>query len=229
MSVPELLVLVRHAQSQSQLGKRGRYFTDEEKAAWQGDFLDRAVPITEKGSGHARRVGHKLRAAYGVFDFAWCADYVRTEETAKALLEAYPLTGRLKIKTSPLLRERDVGYFFSLTDAEVRRDYPHFDEYRDTVGQLDFRWRGGESLLPDVYQRVLLWKQEQQLSGAWAGKRILVVASWGSLMMLRYFLEDWTREDFERHAECMENCSVTVYREEKGILRLQYANKLLCK
>lgn len=230
MSIPSILVLARHGQSQTQVGKKGRYFTQEERDTWETPLADRQTPLSEAGLEHAVRVGRALKDRYGVFDLIWHSDYVRNEQTARAFIECYTAVerGHVQLRGSPLLRERDYGYLFGLTADEVAREHPGFDAYHDAVGQLDFRWPGGESLLPDVYARVMLWQVQQHISGAWTDKRILVVGSWGSLLMMRYVLENWSDQNFWENAEKVSNCCVTVYEANGRSLELRSENHVLC-
>jgi broad specificity phosphatase PhoE len=149
------ILLARHGESD--WNRNGR---------WQG-HADR--PLTEVG----RRQAHELaeRLAYTDLDAIYSSDLRRARETA----EIIGRTQGLDVKTTPALREVDVGSWSGLTRAEAEQRFP----------QAYHRWLAGEEGWDDgetydqLSDRVLAAVRE--IAAAHPGERVLVLAHGGSI------------------------------------------------
>lgn len=109
------LLLLRHGQSENNLSNRssGQYDT----------------PLTALGVEQARIACQYVLSAYAV-DAIWSSDLSRARDTVTPVARALGM----EIKTSPLLREVDVGIFANVYYPEVRTrwasEYTEWIQYR---------------------------------------------------------------------------------------------------
>lgn len=158
---------------------------------------DHRTPLTARGRRQADIRGPRIWAAHGPFDVAWHSGYARTRETPERLLVAAPARPRARLRVGHhlVLRERDTGYAYDMTEREVRRAFPWLQAYWDTYGPVFGRPPGGESLA-DVARRGYLFLN--MVFREAAGKRVLVVSHGGTMWMLRMLLERWPWDEAER-------------------------------
>ena len=210
---PVLLVLVRHAESERNVAKKGnRFFLDDEARKSVQGIPDHRTPLTDRGRLQAAQTGVALRSSFGPFDYAYHSGYRRTRETLDHLLAGYPQQERshLQLRHHLFLRERDTGYTFDMTTAEAETAFPWLQDYWNTYGPVFGRPPGGESLA-DVAKRAYLFLS--MLFRDRGGQRVLVVTHGGTLWMLRMLLERWTWEETEDRFRTgsVPQCSVTDY------------------
>jgi phosphohistidine phosphatase SixA len=75
-------VLVRHAESERNVAKKGnRFFLDEEARKSVRGIADHQTPLTARGLLQASTTGIALRRDFGLFDYAYHSGYRRTRET----------------------------------------------------------------------------------------------------------------------------------------------------
>jgi broad specificity phosphatase PhoE len=218
---PSLLVVVRHAESERTVAKKGNAFflDDESRKAVQG-VADHHVPLTVEGRRQAELTGRALRARVGRFDCVYHSGYRRTEDTASGLLSAYSADERasMPVHHHLYLRERDTGWAYDMTTAEAETAFPWLHGYWETFGRFFARPPGGESMA-DVVARVDRFLNE--LFRDHAGRRALLVTHGGALRALRYMLEGLAYEEFCEHwSEPVPNCAVTVYEWDPSANRL---------
>jgi 2,3-bisphosphoglycerate-dependent phosphoglycerate mutase len=231
MDHPSRIVLVRHAESERNLAKKGStFFADDESRRALRGVPDHEVPITAEGWRQAGRTGEALRARFGDFDVVYHSDYRRTAETTEGLLRAFSPEQRaaLAIKQNIFIRERDSGYAYDMTTAEAEAAFPWLHEYWRTTGSFFARPPGGESVA-QVCERVALFLD--LLFQNHRGQRVLVVTHGVTLRAFRFLLERWTHDEATRslRAHAPKNCSVTVYEEESGQLVLRDYNTVYWK
>lgn len=216
-----LLVLVRHAESERTVAKKGNTFflDDESRKAVQG-VGDHQVSLTNHGRLQAESIGQALRAHFGPFDCVYHSGYRRTEETAAGVLSAYSAEERasMPVLHHLYLRERDAGWAYDMTTAEAEAAFPWLRDYWETSGRFFARPPGGESMA-DVVSRVDRFIDE--LLRDHANRRVLVVTHGGTLRALRYLLESWTYEEFSEHwSEPVPTGAVTAYEWDPTTSRL---------
>jgi 2,3-bisphosphoglycerate-dependent phosphoglycerate mutase len=172
---PALLVLVRHAESERNMAKKGnRFFLDDEARKSVQGIADHRTPLTARGRLQASQTGDALRHTFGLFDYAYHSGYRRTRETLEHLLCGYPEQERahIQLRHHLFLRERDTGYTFDMTTAETEAAFTWLQDYRNTYGPVFGRPPGGESLA-DVAKRAYLFLS--MLFRERGGQRVLVV------------------------------------------------------
>ena len=219
---PARLVLVRHAESERNVAKKGnRFFLDDEARKSVQGIADHRNPLTERGRQQAFDTGRALRRAFGPFDYAYHSGYRRASETLEEILRAYPDGERsvIRIRHNGFLRERDTGYTFDMTTAEAEAAFPWLQDYWNTYGPIFGRPPGGESLA-DVAKRVYLFLS--MLFRDRAGQRVLVVSHAGTLWMFRMLLERWTWEEAEAEVRGgrIPNCGVSHYEYDEASGRM---------
>lgn len=227
MRRPELLVIVRHAESvRNQAKKDTVYFADDAARRVVRGTPDHLVELTEAGHAQAWQTGRAIRERFGVFDRVFTSGYMRTEQTAQGLLNAYPDDERPPIETNLYIRERDPGYTYDMTEAEAAENFPWLAEYWQTFGGFFSRPPGGESLA-DVTSRVDTFLRS--LYRECAGQRVLVVMHGGTIRCLRFLLEQWPYEKVNQlvRDDPPANCGVTTYRAAgDGDLALEDYNRV---
>ncbi|MGE5596637.1 MAG: histidine phosphatase family protein [Hyphomicrobiales bacterium] len=131
------LLLVRHGESEWNAERR-----------WQG-WHD--VPLSPRGEAQAKRAAEQLRwlLANQVVRAVAASDLARARQTAEILTEGLGLG---PVLTDRRLRERNVGEWSGLTEAEVEARFPGMLG-RWRTGELD-RIPGGESNA-EVLERAL--------------------------------------------------------------------------
>jgi broad specificity phosphatase PhoE len=220
MKQPELFVSIRHAQSLINVVRPGvgAHFTNEGQLAQISGLPDHKIPLTEQGWAQARATGVYLREKFGEFDVAYDSNYLRTAQTLDGILEAYSPQQRAALlrRHSHLIRERERGYTFHMTQAEIGITFPWFQQYSERHGYFYSRPPGGQSPAEMCDQALMFL--EHELTN-YAGKRVLEVVHGGTMRAQRYVLEHWTPEQLEEAAarDDSRNCGITVYRYcEKG-------------
>src|SRR5688572_8940988 len=112
---PALLVLVRHAESERNVAKKGnRFFLDDESRKSVQGIADHRTALTPRGREQALQTGAALREKFGVFHYAYHSGYRRTRETLDGLLGNYSdeERARINVRHHLFLRERDTGHTF---------------------------------------------------------------------------------------------------------------------
>jgi broad specificity phosphatase PhoE len=222
-SPPALLVLVRHGESVRNVAKRAnRFFLDDEARKHVRGIPDHRIPLSDEGRRQAIEAGRALRERFGPFDQVYHSGYLRTVDTTKHLLDAYPPDerARIRVRHHLFIRERDPGYAYDMTDAEATAAFPWLQDYWTTFGPFFARPPGGESLA-QVCERVYTFLQK--LSRTMGGKRVLIVTHAGTIWCIRYVLERWTYDEAEHRfrTERIPNASITSYeRQPDGRLAL---------
>lgn len=227
MERPDLLVLVRHAESLRNSVKRGAtYFADDEMRRTVRGTPDHEIPITDTGMRQAFETGKALRNRFGLFDYIYDSGYLRTVQTRELLLSAYSEQERekMKVRSNLFIRERDPGFAYDMTEEEADRAFPYLREYWKTFGGFFACPPGGESLA-QVTERV--YQFLNMLFRDRVGERILVVTHGGTLRSFRFLLERW---DYGKAlkwppGESPKNCGITTYNyssEEKRLVLQDY-------
>ena len=222
MKKPSLLVFVRHAESTRNAAKTGTFFTSDEQRKQVQGISDRETPLTARGLQQAEQTGRALQQRFGAFDALFHSGYQRTIETAAGLLRAYTPEerGALPQHTNLLIRERDTGYAFDMTQEESELHFPWLSNYWKTFGAFFAHPPGGESMA-QVCQRVALFLDH--LYRDLAGKKVLIVSHGGTIRAFRYWLEQWSYQEADAHFHSFaapKNCAVISYVNQDDTLKL---------
>ncbi|PPA31850.1 histidine phosphatase family protein [Aeromonas jandaei] len=148
------LVVIRHGETQA--NAEGRY---------QG-ALD--IGLNESGQRHIARLADEIAATQAPFDRLLASPLQRTRESAAIFARQLDLP----VELAPAFRERHVGLFEGLTQAEAKSRYPEL-----WARNITRRWAeaplGGETL-DEVVARVSQGLLE--LTSSAQGERVLLVA-----------------------------------------------------
>ncbi|MBI3292448.1 MAG: histidine phosphatase family protein [Elusimicrobia bacterium] len=220
---PSLLVIVRHAESQRNEAKKDHiHFPDEAARAKVKGIPDHHIPLTPEGWRQSEAVGRLLRQQFGRFDGVYHSGYLRTIQTTEGILSAYPAAERrrMAVRAHVFIRERDSGYTYDMTTAEVEDAFPWITEYWDTFGGFFARPVGGESLA-QVVERVHLFLNI--LARDHAGQKVLIVTHVGTLRCFRFLLEQWSYDQALAWLPGTKpgNCGIAVYVTDRSTHRLR--------
>lgn len=215
---PKQLVLIRHAESARNEAKKGRdgqkpttYFADEDARKLVKGIGDHKIPITQLGFQQAAKAGLYLRDNFEKPDFVYDSEYLRTIQTADTALSAYNNDegGQIERRSTTLLRERDPGYTYDMTEEEVDKYFPYLREYWKTMGGFHAAPPGGESL-SKVVERVIGFLTE--IYHTRDGQNVWIFTHGGTIRCIRYFIEHWGEEKFVS-TPGPDNCGITVYNQ----------------
>lgn len=149
------LLLARHGESDWNRSKR-----------WQG-FADR--PLTDRGRQQAEELADRLDDTE--LDAIYSSDLQRARDTAEAVARRKGL----EVKTTPALREVDVGSWSGLTRAEAEAGYP--EAYARWLQGAE-GWEDGETY-EQLSNRVL--EAIRRIAADHDRGRVLVVAHGGTI------------------------------------------------
>ncbi|MEI7741261.1 MAG: histidine phosphatase family protein [bacterium] len=208
---PELLVFVRHGESERNRIKRGVFYKDEAERAPLRGVPDHRIGLSEFGVEQSVKTGIGLANDFGRPDFAFYSGYLRVRETMEHALAAYSEKQLRKIerREHPFLVERNPGYGYDMMKAEADGHFPYIDEFWKTFGHFLSTPIGGESLQA-VQIRAYLFLDE--MLKFYVGEKVFVFAHSGTIRCLASLLEGWSIHD-ERWdpKNGSGNCGVTAY------------------
>lgn len=208
---PELLVVVRHGQSEANvLSKPERNKVGKAPQDWA---------LTKQGCVQADVTGEYLRSRFGNFDRHFVSPYRRAQETAEIM---YP---DVEFREDSRLSERQNGIWDDLDPELICRYYPLESHRREREGEYYYRPVGGESW-PDVELRAQSFLST--LSRDCAGQKVLVVGHGHWLILLMRILEGFSIEEASRlyHEKgTLRNASVALFHSEVVLGREQLRRK----
>ncbi len=183
---PVELILVRHGTTADNLASRW--------SGWQD------TPLSQSGRRQAEAVASYL-AEIASAEILYCSPLSRALTTAALIGERLGLAPRIHSG----LKEAYFGAVEGMLDIEVQRLHPDMYAAAQDLGNLDFRWPGGES------RRDFVTRIRRTLGAIIAAEdgaaRKLVVGHGG---MFSLFLADLMEGDPSRWPKyMMNNCSVT--------------------
>ncbi|HEY6967682.1 MAG TPA: histidine phosphatase family protein [Candidatus Angelobacter sp.] len=213
---PELLVIVRHGQSERNVAK------EQAKASgnamvWGSSLRDVDTPLTPLGIQQAISTGKFLRDK-ATFDVIFSSPYMRTMQTAQHIAEQL---GRVpEIIMEERVREIEFGILDGLTHQGIKERYPDEWARREREGKYWYRAPGGESR-PDVALRVHSFLGA--LTRDFRQKKVLVVCHSVVVLIFRRLLERWDESKYlevDKEDDVL-NCGITTYRYDRDSNKLQ--------
>lgn len=175
--MPNLLVLVRHGQSE---WNKKNLFT-----GWRDPGL------TAQGVEEAREAGQAMKAKGLRFDVAFTSALSRAQETNRIMLEELG-QGDLEIIKDQALNERDYGDLSGLNKDDAREKWGE-EQVHIWRRSYDVPPPGGESLKMTA-ERVLPYFEKEILPRVLKGERVLVAAHGNSLRALVMQLDKLNQE-----------------------------------
>ncbi len=175
--MPNLLVLVRHGQSE---WNKKNLFT-----GWRDPGL------TAQGVEEAREAGQAMKAKGLRFDVAFTSALSRAQETNRIMLEELG-QGDLEIVEDQALNERDYGDLSGLNKDDAREKWGE-EQVHIWRRSYDVPPPGGESLKMTA-ERVLPYFEKEILPRVLKGERVLVAAHGNSLRALVMQLDKLNQE-----------------------------------
>lgn len=200
MTWPNLLFLVRHAESE------GNILSVDERA--QTPIATHDYALTPKGQEQARITGEHLRKSYGNFDAYYTSYYRRARETMKLM---YP---QAKVYEDPRLAEAQRGIYHTMTHEQIAQQYPQEIERKTREGLYHYRPFGGENWA-DVELRIHSFLGT--LTRDYAGQNVLIVVHGHWLILFQRLMERFSIEESIRRYkdEVVDNASVTIFENKQ--------------
>jgi 2,3-bisphosphoglycerate-dependent phosphoglycerate mutase len=176
--LPNLLVLVRHGQSE---WNEKNLFT-----GWRDPAL------TQKGIAEGREAGQALKTAGYQFDVAFTSVLTRAQETNRLVLEELGQSN-LPVIRDQALNERDYGDLSGLNKDDARAKWGE-EQVHIWRRSYDIPPPGGESL-KDTAARVLPYFEREIMPRVLKGERVLIAAHGNSLRALVMVLDKLSEKE----------------------------------
>jgi len=201
------LVIVRHAESQRNVGKPAAQAAGQ--LEYHGNVRDMDVLLTPNGQRQAGATGKYLAGKFR-FDRLFVSPYERTVQTAELMLKYFPYP--LEMTLEERVREKEFGILDGLTRKGIAQKYAEEVKRRDRQGKYYYRPPGGESY-PDVALRVHSFLGT--LVRECRRQSVLVVCHSVVVLTFRRLLERLTEKELlaidRDPGQDVCNCSVTWY------------------
>lgn len=226
-SGPEKVIFIRHGFTVSNEALESKDRLLYEKLA---KTPDHKIWLTDVGKEQARVTGVELREIYGIPKLLLKSGYVRTEETANLILEAYSDEEKEKIviRRDYGIRERESGYTFGMLIEDVKKEFPKIQEHYEKVGPFFFRPSGGESLAEVSTGRARMFVES--MSRLTSGGTVFVVTHGNFTRCCMLNLENWSEDEILSWGgkDPLYNCGIVVYEysEKEGKFVLREYNKI---
>jgi broad specificity phosphatase PhoE len=213
---PDLLVIVRHGQSERNVAKEQAKASGSD-VVWGSSLRDVDTPLTALGVQQAITTGQFLRNKAN-FDVIFSSPYMRTLQTSQHISEQLAAVPRIVLEER--IREIEFGILDGLTHQGVRERYPDESARREREGKYWYRPPGGESR-PDVALRVHSFLGT--LARDYRQKHVLVVCHSVVVLIFRRLLERWDETKYLEvdSEEDVLNCGVTIYKYDAEDRRLK--------
>ena len=238
MGRPESIVIIRHGKSESNasiLRMKKDLVYKQFLAAYDSDwcssqtltlafavkqkFFSKAgqhyTPLTKEGKKQAKKIGARLKGKMAIPDAVITSPSPRTKDTFEWMKKGWPeLAGVEEVCHDERIREQGHGLISVYSDLKVM--FAIHREQRqlcDAEGQYFYKFPGGEDM-PDVNLRVGLFLRD--VDERFAGKRVMIISHFRTILSLRAMLEHLSPEDFNEITthDGPINCGVTRYERE---------------
>lgn len=187
MTVADLVVL-RHGESMANVALPAADAAGLLEADITGRDAD--VPLSPAGRAQARAIGAWLASMppERLPEVLLCSPYRRAVETLDIALSGLrrPPGRAPEVIIDERLCDRRTGVLELLTTAAVRQRFPEELARRRRLGEIHYSPEGGESMM-DVAGRLSGLLDE--VSGRYAGRRVMAMAHDAVVLMFRYVIE----------------------------------------
>src|SRR5215472_11182816 len=204
---PDLLVIVRHGQSERNLAKE-RAKATAVATVWGSSLRDVDTPLTPLGTQQAIETGRFLRDRV-IFDVIFSSPYMRALQTSQHIAEQLSTAPRIMMEER--IREIEFGVLDALTRQGIMERYPEEGARREREGKYWYRPPGGESR-PDVALRVHSFLGT--LTRDYRQKKVLVACHSVVVLIFRRLLERWDEAKYLEvdQEDDVLNCGITTYK-----------------
>lgn len=210
MTMPRELVMVRHGLSEANVKQKQLIDLPEHIKQAIDARPDWEQRLTSVGVEQAKNAGDWIRQNIGAiasFDVVYYSPFVRTRETAVALVGDEPV----RLTAEDRIIERDWGIFGKMSREDQRKNFPRTVAEKN-ANPLYVRLDGGESMM-DVYSRIR--DMDATLHREYSDGRVLMVTHGDYMNARRYALErmlpeDWMELDADKEFS-FHNCSLLWY------------------
>ncbi len=202
MAWPEVVVLVRHAES------KGNVLSADERA--ECDVGTHKYGITSLGDRQAEITGGYLNDEFPEgFDAYYSSYYIRTKQTMRKMFPD------AKIYEDPRLAEAQRGIWHVMTQEQVEKSLPFEVIRKEREGLYHYRPIGGENW-PDVELRIHSFLGT--LFRDYGGKKVMMVVHGHWLILFQRLIEHFSIEEAvaRYNGKVYANASVTIYRGVQG-------------
>ncbi len=215
------LVLIRHAESaRNVLFKGSHFYLDHQKKIGMPNHL---VPITKEGERQAKHVAEKLLANFGPPAVILHSGFARTKQTAgiikNEIIKQFARSNidfDVEMEQNHLLRERDAGYAFEMSQSESQTNFPYLQDYWKFEGNWFAVPPGGESFI-QVMDRVSTFLHMTSLAEKYSSKTIYAVTHGGTMRAFQMLVE---KVPFDKADELIinaKNCEIHTYQFKCGV------------
>ena len=197
MTWPNLLVLVRHAESD------GNVRSVDERASFE--TATHAYNLTPRGRKQAEITGAYLAQKFPHFDVRYVSYYQRSRETMEVMCP------KQRVYEDPRLAEGQRGIWHTMTREQMAARFPEEIARKTREGLYHYRPWGGENWA-DIELRIHSFLGT--LARDYDNKNVLIVAHGHWMVLFQRLIEHFSIEEaIDRfHNRNAENASVTVYR-----------------
>ena len=211
MGWPNMLVLVRHAESE------GNLRSADERA--QFEMATYAYALTPRGRRQAEKTKEYLQLYFGgnnkydlslFFDVRYASYYERSRETLQIILPSAKFYEPPRLYEDPRLAEAQRGIYHTMTNDQIEERFPGELARKAREGLYHYRPLGGENW-PDVELRIHSFLGT--LSRDCDGKNVIMVVHGHWLILFQRLIHHFSiAEAIAKYkAGVFENASVTIY------------------
>lgn len=222
------LLIIRHAESIRNVTMQGKVFFSHESEKTKTPT--RSVSLTKKGEHQALTLANTIlektrRGAISLPEIVLSSGFARADSTAKIVIqklseltqgtEDFNKKKEVVVKHNHLLRERDPGYGFEMTEEESQTFFPYLKQYWELEGKWFSTPPGGESLV-SVMDRASLLLQSLIIDSRYINKTVYAFSHGGFMMATKMVIQGISCGEADKVMINPHNCQVHTYSNENG-------------
>ena len=221
------LLVIRHAESLRNVIMKGKAFYYEDETKLDLPVFD--IPLTDIGIQQAHTLAESLylQTKEGNLtppDHVLSSGLLRADTTAEIVLGQLSKLARdttlkerllkLQIRYNHLLRERDPGYGFEMTEQESHNHFPYLRDHWKREGRWSATPPGGESLVR-VMDRSILFLTTLQNDPRYKDATVYAFSHGGFMMATRMVVQGISIRKTDSIMNPV-NCHIDSYTNENG-------------